>query len=84
MIRTNELSGRGFKGTFRFIDVLCALNDGSKFGTGCLEISPTKLGLNVEHKDSHATFLDLHIPFAHIDKGKFIYEMFDKRDTFLM
>ena len=33
----------------------------------------------MEHNDSHATFLDLDIS---IDKGKLIYRMFDKRDTF--
>ena len=33
----------------------------------------------MEHNDSHVTFLDLDIS---IDKGKLIYRMFDKRDTF--
>ena len=33
----------------------------------------------MEHKGSNATFLDLDIS---IDKGKFIYKMFDKRDAF--
>ena len=55
------------------------MNDSGKFDKPFLEIYPTELELKVEHNSSHATLLDLGIS---IDKGKFIYKMFGKRDTF--
>ena len=79
LIGTDKLRGRQFHFYFRFIDLLCALNDSGKFDKPFLEIYPTELELKVEHNSSHATLLDLGIS---IDKGKFIYKMFGKRDTF--
>ena len=78
LIRTDKLRGRQFHSYFRFIDLLCALNDCGKLGKPFLEIYPTKLELKVEHNSSHATLLDMGIS---IDKRKFIYKMFGKRDT---
>ena len=69
-----------FYNTELFIDNLCALNDGGKFGKAFREIYPAKLELKVEHNGSHATFVDLDIS---TDKGKLIYKMFDKRDAFI-
>ena len=43
------------------------------------EIYPTNPELKVEHNCIHATFLDLVVS---LDKDKFIFKMFDKRDTF--
>ena len=79
LIRVNKLRVRRSHSTFRFIDDLSALNDGSEFGKVFLEIYPTELELKVEHNGSHATFLDLDIS---IDKEKFIYKVLDKLDTF--
>ena len=78
-IRTDKLRGRQFGSTFQFIVDLCALNDGGEFSKAFLEIYSTELELKVENNGSHATFLDLDI---FIDKGKFIYKMVDKQDTF--
>ena len=71
LLRTNKLGGRRFHNTFRFIDDLCALNDGCEFGKAFLEKYPTELELNVEHNGSHTTFLDLDI---YIDREKFIFK----------
>ena len=79
LIRTNKLRGRRFHSTFRFIDDLCALNNGGEFGKAFTEIYPTELKLKVKHNGRNATFLDLDIS---IDKGKFIYKMFEKQDDF--
>ena len=56
----------GFKyhGVMRFIDDLCAINDGGDFGNSFLNIYPPELELKVEHEGPHATFLDLNISIA--------------------
>ena len=69
-----------FYNTELFIDNLCALNNGGKFGKAFLEIYPAKLELKVEHNGSHATFVDLDIS---TDKGKLIYKMFDNLSFFI-
>ena len=63
----------------RFIDDLCAINDGGEFGNSFKDIYPPELELKVEHNGSHATFLDLDIT---IINNKFVYKLFDKRDAF--
>ena len=55
------------------------MNDGGEFPKAFLEIYPAELELKVENNGNHATFLDLDIS---IDKGKFIYKMFEKQDAF--
>ena len=74
-------SNRGFKyhGVMRFIDDLCAINDGGDFGNSFLNIYPPELELKVEHEGPHATFLDLDISIA---GNRFIYKLYDKRDSF--
>ena len=53
--------------------------DCGEFGKAFIEIYPTNPELKVEHNCIHATFLDLVVS---LDKDKFIFKMFDKRDTF--
>ena len=48
-------------------------------GKDFVEIYPTDLELKVEHNGSHATFIDVDIS---INKGKLIYKMLDKKETF--
>ena len=73
LIRRNKL--RLFHSTFRFIDKLFALHCSGKFVKAFVEIYPTWLELKLEYNGIHATLLDFHFS---IDKGKFIYKMFDK------
>ena len=74
-------SPRAFKyhGTGRFIDDLCAINDGHEFSKSFRNIYPKELELKIEHQGTHATFLDLDIT---IKDNIFIYKLFDKRDAF--
>ena len=68
-----------FHGTGRFIDDLCAINDGNEFYKSFKNIYPHDLELKVEHQGTHATFLDLDIT---IKDNIFVYKLFDKRDKF--
>ena len=68
-----------FGGTGRFIDDLCALNDGGEFAKRHKDIYPKELKLKVEHQGTHASFLDLDIT---IKDGIFVYKLYDKRDQF--
>ena len=74
-------SSRAYKynATGRFIDDLCAINDGGDFSSSFNKIYPQDLSLKVEHEGTHATFLDLDIT---IKDGIFVYKLFDKRDKF--
>ena len=63
----------------RFIDDLCAINDGGEFRKSFNEIYPPELELKVDHEGSHATFLDLDISIA---GDRFIYKLYDKHDSF--
>ena len=63
----------------RFIDDLCAINDGGDFGKSFLEIYPPEMELKIEHEGNHATFLDLDISIV---DNRFIYKLYDKRDNF--
>ena len=73
------VSARKFGNTFRFIDDLCAINDGGLFEKHFREIYPPELELKKEHGDDRATFLDLDIQIA---EKEFSTCLFDKRDAF--
>ena len=77
----NNLKGRAkcFHSTKRFIDDLCAINDGGEFGRAFRDIYPPELELKVEHEGTEASFLNLHI---RIQDGIFVYGLYDKRDDF--
>ena len=79
LIDLDKVKARHFHSTKRFIDDLCALNDGGEFGRVYKDIYPNELELKVEHSGSHASFLNLDIT---IKEGLFIYKLFDKRDAF--
>ena len=79
LIDLDKAKARHFHSTKRFIDDLCALNDGGEFGRVYKDIYPNELELKVEHSGSHASFLNLDIT---IKEGLFIYKLFDKRDAF--
>ena len=71
---------RKFGNTFRFIDDLCALNDGGEFEKHYGEIYPEEMQLGKENKDNkNASFLDLGIS---IENKKIDVGLFDKRDAF--
>ena len=61
LIKEDKIKARHFHSTNRFIDDLCALNDGGEFGRVYKEIYPEELELKVEHSGSHASFLNLDI-----------------------
>ncbi len=79
LISSDKKKARHFHSTKRFIDDLCAINDGGLFGNVYKEIYPEELELKLEHSGLHASFLNLDIT---IREGKFVYKLFDKRDTF--
>ena len=79
LISTDKVKARHFHATKRFIDDLCALNDGGEFGKSFLSIYPSELELKVEHHGTHATFLNLDIS---IKDNIFVYKLYDKRDDF--
>ena len=79
LISNDKVKARHFHSTSRFIDDLCAINDGGKFSCLHNEIYPDELELKMEHSGNHASFLNLDI---NIVNGKFIYKLYDKRDTF--
>ena len=79
LISTDKVKARHFHSTKRFIDDLCAINDGGKFGNSFVDIYPQELDLKLEHSGSHASFLNLDIT---IKNKKFVYKLFDKRDSF--
>ena len=79
MISSDKVKARHFHTTKRFIDDLCTINDGNLFRDIYKDIYPEELELKLEHSGSHASFLNLDIT---IIEGKFIYKLFDKRDTF--
>ena len=69
-----------FGNIFRFIDDLCAINDGGEFGKHIAEIYPSELELKKENIGfDEATFLDLGIS---IKDRKFTYKLYDKRNDF--
>ena len=79
LMTTDKVKARHFHSTKRFIDDLCALNDGGEFGRVYRDIYPNELDLKVEHSGVHASFLNLDIT---IKDGIFVYKLYDKRDAF--
>ena len=79
LIEQDKVKARHFHSTKRFIDDLCAVNDGNVFESVYREIYPDELELKVEHSGYHASFLNLDIS---IRDGIFVYKLFDKRDAF--
>ena len=69
---------RKINNSFRFIDDLLSLNDGSSFEKHYQDIYPTELELKKKNNsNSSASFLDLYI---YIENGEFHTRLFDKRD----
>ena len=80
LVKNNQkVKAMKFHSTSRFIDDLCAINDGGEFGNVFHNIYPDSLELKVEHSGNHATFLNLDIT---IIEKKFIYKLYDKRQDF--
>ena len=78
--KEGKIRARHFHSNRRFIDDLCAMNDGGEFGRSNTEIYPPELELKKENsEDDHATFLNLDIK---IEDRRFIYKLYDKRDDF--
>ena len=79
LISEDKVKARHFHSTKRFIDDLCAINDGNLFGKIYSDIYPEELELKLEHSGKHASFLNLDIE---IIDDIFVYKLFDKRDAF--
>ena len=79
LISSDKKKARHFHSTKRFIDDLCAINDGNLFGEIYKDIYPEELELKLEHSGLNASFLNLDITIL---EGKFVYKLFDKRDAF--
>ena len=79
LIFSDKIKARHFHLTKRFIDDLCAINDGREFERSICDIFPKELKLKIEHQDDHATFVSLDLT---IKEGAFIYKLFEKRDSF--
>ena len=78
-ISIDPVKARHFHSTKRFIDDLCAINDGNEFGKVYRNIYPEELELKLEHSGQHASFLNLDIT---IEENIFVYKLYDKRDAF--
>ena len=72
LITSDKVKARHFHSTKRFIDDLCAINDGDVFGENHKNIYPGELELKVEHHGQHASFLSLDITI--VDKI-FVYKL---------
>ena len=79
LIVLDKVKVKHFHSTKRFIDDLCAINDGDEFSRIYKNIYPEELELKVEHHGQHASFLCLDITIV---DGTFVYKLFDKRDAF--
>ena len=79
LIRTDVVKAKRYHATYRFIDDLCTLNNNHQFESSHHTIYPPELELKVEHRGTHATFLELDI---NVIDGMFVYKLFDKRDDF--
>ena len=78
--KLGTINVRKINNSFRFIDDLLSLNDGSTFEKHYKDIYRTELELKKKNKsNSCASFLDLYI---HIENGEFHTRLFDKRDNF--
>ena len=78
--KTDLRRARRFGNVFRFIDDLCAINDGGEFEKCYHDIYPPELELKKENDASHsASFLDLDLS---ISDRLFDLKLYDKRDAF--
>jgi len=78
--KTNVDDARLFCNVFRFIDDLCAINDGGLFDKHHKSIYPPEMELKKENVAfNEASFLDLDIS---IQDKQFSSKLFDKRDAF--
>ena len=80
LISSDKIKARHFYLTKRFIDDLCAVNDGGGLGKSICEIYPQECELKVEHPGDHATFFNFHIT---IREGTFIISYLIKETPFL-
>ena len=78
LISINKIKARYFHSIKRFIDDLCAINDGGEFGRTNAEIYPKELKLPL-HLKNYASFLNLDI---NIVNGKFVYKFYGKKVCF--
>ena len=78
-IHVDPVKARHFHSTNRFIDDLCAINDGGVFGGVFKDIYPEELELKLEHSGLYASFLNLDITIV---DGIFVYKLYDKGDNF--
>ena len=58
---------------------MCAINDGGEFGYTNSEIYAKEVELKPENQGTNVSFLHLDI---NIVDGKFVYKLYDKRDSF--
>ena len=79
LISNNKIKARHFHSTKRFTDDLCAISRDGKFGCTNSEIYSKELELKPENQGTNVSFLNLDI--NRVD-GKFVYKLFDKRDSF--
>jgi hypothetical protein len=78
--KQNKPKARRFGNVFRFIDDLCAINDGGEFEKSYRDIYPPELELKKENEGTcKASFLDLDMS---ISKKTFNLKLYDKRDAF--
>ena len=75
----NKIIARKYHSTNRFVDDLCALNDGGEFGKSHKKIYSKEMELKPEHQGLHATFLEIE---TNIENSIFVYKLYDKRDDF--
>ena len=61
LISSDKTKTSHFQSTKRFIDDLCAINDGGEFGRSFCDIYPKELELKAEYQADHITFLNLNI-----------------------
>ena len=78
-IYSDKIKARHFHSIKRFIDDLCAINDGGEFGRSICEIYPKELKLKVEHQGDQAKFLNMDIT---IDEETFTSKLIDKKTPF--
>ena len=78
--KLGAINVRKINNSFRFIDDLLSLNDGSTLEKHYKDVYPTELELKKENNsNSCASFLDLYI---YIENGECHTRLFDKRDNF--
>ena len=80
LISSDKIKARHFHSTKRFIDDLCALNDGGELGRSICDIFLMKLELHGDHATMGSCYI-LNWDIT-IKERTFIYKLFDKRDSF--